>query len=166
MAGTLTSFTPQGSASPPDLVDPSRLAEWLESVVRTGQSRLEGAVLRRAFEAAWERDVDALDRLSRWAIAAREALEMKRQGERMTESLQSLWRALEPDLGDLAGVWDEACHLAIALGLLPAGMPPLPLAGYAQEATALVGDWGRWTLRMAVTSMHPAIAHANRELLR
>lgn len=104
------------------ITSPETLAQWLETELRQGAIRLEGAMVARAYGAWGENRLPDLLRWNQWLSASRDSGELRRQSLQMGESLRQLLRSLPspiaPEDLDRLG---EPLNYAIAYGIAARG---------------------------------------------
>jgi urease accessory protein len=117
--------------------DRASLVTWLETILRDGTGRVDGALFAAAWRAAAARDWpafgDIADRAAAWRATSEMALESRQQGSSFLSITRTAWP--HPDLD---GVCDElALPVAVALAAAVHGVAlESVLAGYLHAFTA------------------------------
>jgi urease accessory protein len=113
------------------------LVTWLETVLRDGTGRVDGALFAAAWRAAQARDWPAFDAIAERAAAWRGTSEMALESRQQGGSFLSITRTAWPH-PDLADVRDElALPVAVALAAAVHGIAlDDALAGYLHAFTA------------------------------
>ena len=110
------------------ITDALVLESWMRQELRWGFSRMDAALMLRAYRAVGEQAPDALLYWNQWATASRDTEELRRQSWQMGRSLLRLFLDLKtPDPEIHSSVtWpyrtllDQECNFAIAFGLVAA----------------------------------------------
>jgi urease accessory protein len=93
------------------------LKNWLESELKYGSIRIDGAVMIRGLEAAKTEDVAALKKWNLWLSAARDTEELRAGSWQMGRSLLQLLTKLAPGTLPLVTTVGYPCNYAIAFGI-------------------------------------------------
>jgi len=117
--------------------DRASLVAWLETVLRDGTGRVDGALFAAAWRAAQARDWPAFDAIAERAAAWRGTAEMALESRQQGGSFLSITRTAWPH-PDLNNVRDElALPVAVALAVAVHGIAlEDALAGYLHAFTA------------------------------
>lgn len=98
------------------------LQDWLYSELKYGSIRIDGAVIKRALEAAKLGDLEALKKWNLWLSAVRDTEELRSGSWQMGRSLIQLLTKLVPESLPLATAVGYPCNYAIAFGIASAIM--------------------------------------------
>ncbi|KAF3885556.1 MULTISPECIES: urease accessory protein UreF [Nostocales] len=100
--------------------DRATLQHWLESELRYGAIRLEGAVMVRAYRSVKTGDLKELSYWNSWLSAARETEELRASSWQMGRSLIRLLVQLVPRIAPIANAVGNPCNYAVAFGIAAA----------------------------------------------
>ncbi|MEB3212115.1 MAG: urease accessory protein UreF [Leptolyngbyaceae bacterium] len=79
------------------LTDAAALKNWLQSELKWGSIRMEGAIALRIYQAAMQLDVQRVTYWNQWLSASRETEELREQNWQMGRALARLFVQLEAD---------------------------------------------------------------------
>jgi urease accessory protein len=102
------------------VMDVSSLKQWLVQDLAYGTSRLEAAIIVRAYDSVQQRDWDGLRFWNQWSSAVRETEELREQSWQMGRSLSRLLVALQPQIEEVIDACGEPCNTAIAFAIAAA----------------------------------------------
>jgi urease accessory protein len=117
--------------------DRASLVTWLESVLRDGTGRVDGALFAAAWRAAeardWRQFHDIAERAAAWRGTSEMALESRQQGGSFLSITRAAWP--HPDFSEVEG--DLALPVAVALATALHGVAlEAALGGYLHAFTA------------------------------
>ncbi len=95
------------------------LKHWIEQELSYGASRLEAAIMLRAYRATVLKDKTALSYWNNWLSAARETSELRASSWQMGQSLMRLLLAIKP-VEAQSFCLDGECNYAVCLGIYAA----------------------------------------------
>jgi urease accessory protein len=157
---------------------PESLRHWLEQELRYGATRLEGAIVVRAYQSASRGDLEALKDWNAWVSAAKETAELREQSGQMGGSLLRLLLDLSGESGEkvreFASAVGSPCNYAIAFGIVAVSWDiPLSatLLGYLQSwASHLIGagvkliPLGQTVGQRLLLELSGEISHASQDI--
>ena len=148
--------------------DRASLVAWLETVLRDGTGRVDGALFARAWRAAEARDWPAFERIAEraaaWRGTSEMALESRQQGGSFLSITRTAWP--HPDLNVVQG--ELALPVAVALATAVHGIGlEVALEGYLHAFTAnLISaavrtvPLGQSDGQIALAALEPAVGRA------
>ena len=90
------------------------LRQWLEDALTHGATRVEAAVLVRAYDGWRGQDAAAVERWNAWLTAARESEETRTQNLEMGRALLKLLAELKPPIAFADQLLSKPCNFVIA----------------------------------------------------
>lgn len=93
------------------------LKNWLESELRYGSIRIDGAVMIRAIQATNLENLEELKKWNSWLSAFRDTQELRAASWQMGRSLLQLLGKLSPPITSLSNTVGYPCNYAIAFGI-------------------------------------------------
>ena len=148
--------------------DRASLVAWLETVLRDGTGRVDGALFAHAWRAAEARDWPAFERIAEraaaWRGTSEMALESRQQGGSFLSITRTAWP--HPDLNVVQG--ESALPVAVALATAMHGIGlEVALEGYLHAFTAnLISaavrtvPLGQSDGQIALAALEPAVGRA------
>lgn len=93
------------------------LQEWLESELKYGSIRIDGAVMIRGLESAKSSDLESLKKWNLWLSAARDTEELRAASWQMGRSLLQLLTKLAPEILPITTAVGYPCNYPISFGI-------------------------------------------------
>ncbi len=151
------------------------LQNWLESELKYGAIRLEGAVMVRAYEAVKAEDLQLLSYWNQWLSAARETEELRNSSWQMGRSLIQLLEKIQPQIKSITNTSLHPCNYAIAFGIaiayckinIQAGLLGYLHSWVSNLITAGIKliPLGQTAGQQLLLSLQPLLNHARAEIL-
>ncbi|MCH4904404.1 urease accessory protein UreF [Cylindrospermopsis raciborskii CHAB3438] len=93
------------------------LKNWLDSELRYGSIRIDGAVMIRAIQSTNLADLEGLKKWNYWLSAFRDTQELRAASWQMGRSLLQLLGKLSPPITSISNTVGYPCNYAIAFGI-------------------------------------------------
>lgn len=158
------------------LTSAADLTDWICYDLTGGSSRLDGAILLRAYDAVQQTDFEGLGYWNQWLSASRDAEELRRQSWQMGRSLSRLLLTLSPETEPALHACEPDCNFAIAFAIAAAHWQiprEVALLGFLQSwATNLINSGvkliplGQTSGQQVLSNLTPPLIAAANALLQ